>query len=159
MAGARGDEESRFCVGSRSRFQFGGCVGADEVEATATRCDSAGAAYGAWTSAGGWGPTGEGVPGRGLTADMRKEDVGAYVPTESPSPPQGAQWANMAPTDRATTEEASVQTSANTCLTGVPKEIATLLANQSIVRCTGRLHAPAVSTAQGTKSHPSQRHA
>ena len=35
MAGARGDEESRLCVGPRSRFQLSGCGGADEVEATA----------------------------------------------------------------------------------------------------------------------------
>ena len=39
----------------------------------------------------------------------------------NPSPPQEAQLANMAPTDRATTEEASVQTSANTCLAGYPR--------------------------------------
>ena len=106
-------------MGPRSRFQLSGCGGADAVETTATRCDSAGAAYRVWTSAGGWGPTGEGLPGRRLTAAMRKEDVGAHVPTESPSPQPTRDTTGQHGSDGpGYTEEASVQTSANTCSQG-----------------------------------------
>ena len=83
----------------------------------------------------------------GPAVDVLNEDVGAHVPTEKPAPPQGEQRDSMAPTERATTAEASVHTSAPTCCTGVPEETAILLANLLIVACAAWHHAPVVSTA------------
>ena len=64
--------------------------------------------------------------------DVLNEDVGAHAPTEKPAPPQGAQRTSMDPTERETTAEASVHTSATTCFTGVPEETAILLKRKMI---------------------------
>jgi len=89
---------------------------------------------------------------------LNGEEMGAYVPTEKLLPTCGAHRASEAPTDLAMTMDASVQMSAATCLVGVPDATAILRATLFTAACAVLPHAPVVSTTQGEKSHPAERH-
>jgi hypothetical protein len=94
-----------------------------------------------------------------LVADtLFENEIWAYVLTEKLLPACGAHRASEAPIDLAMTTLASVQMSAATCLTGMPDDTAILRITLLMEACAVLPHAPVVSTTQGEKSHPAERH-